>query len=65
MPQSNQTREVLVTPAFFNNHIFKSIPLENFMLFDVINERQWPQSGRNTASFAIGFVSLLVHKSFE
>ena len=65
MPQRNRTRKVLVTPAFFNDHILENTQLETSMLFDVINDREWPQFGGNTASLAIGFVALLVDKSFE
>ena len=65
MPQSNRTRKVLVTTAFFNDHILENAQLENSMLFDVINDREWPQFGGKTASLAIGFVALLVDKSFE
>ena len=65
MPQRNRTHKVLVTPAFFNNHILESTKLVNAMLFDVKNDIQWPQFGGNTASLAVGFVALLVHKRFE
>ena len=65
MPQINQTRETLVTPAFFNYQILKSMPLENAMLFNVINDVEWSQFGGNTASVAISFDALLVHKGFE
>ena len=65
LPQRNRTRKVLVTPAFFNDHILENAQLGNSMLFDVINDREWPQFGGKTASLAIGFVALLVDKSFE
>lgn len=65
MPQRNRIRKVLVTPASFNNHILESTQLENSILFNVINDIQWPQFGGNTASLVIGFVALLVHKSFQ
>jgi len=63
--QIYQTREFLVTPAFFNYQILESMPLENSTLFKVINDRERPQFGGNTTSIAIGFDALLVHKSFE
>ena len=65
MPQMNLTREILVTPAFFNYHILKGMPLEKTTLFIVINDRHRLHFGGNTASLAIGFDALLVHKGFE
>ena len=65
MPQIYQTRGILVTPAFFNYQILESTQDENPSLFIIINDSQRPQFGGNTASLAIGFVALLVHKSFE
>ena len=67
-PQICQTRGVLgplVTPAFFNYQILESTPLEKFTLFIVMNDSQRPHIGENTASVAIGFVVLLVHKSYK
>lgn len=64
MLQINQTQEVLVTPAFFNYQILKSIHLEKPTLFNVIKDRECFEFGGNTASI-VNFDALLVHKSFE
>jgi len=64
MPQRPQ-RVVSVTPAIFNYQILERIPLEKSTLFHIINDRQRPHFGGNTASIAIGFDALLVHESFE